>query len=80
MTIVEWNFGDNAPFEYGIGPKRHTYQDTGHYTPIVKLMSDCDTVQLTQPVYVKENNTSVSQLNKSLLNIYPNPAKDFLYI
>lgn len=79
-TLISWDFGDNTPLEYGIGPKPHTYTNPGTYYPIVTIANECDTLTRTQTVVIAKEETNIEDLTNQPFKIYPNPAINELFI
>lgn len=80
VNYYEWDFGDASPFEYGAGPKPHTYAQAGSYTVRLKMANDCDTINRAFNL-IWSGKTSIHELNKNdKISVYPNPAKDHVKI
>lgn len=79
-TFISWDFGDNSPLEYGIGPKQHIYTNPGTYYPVVTIANECDTFIRTQTVVIEQEETNIENITNQSFKIYPNPAVNELYI
>lgn len=73
VTNFFWDFGDGTTSE--VATPVHEYDALGKYTVTLTVANDCDTMITTLDIFVKEENTSITDeaLNK-LISLYPNPA------
>ena len=81
-TQYNWHFGDgnaqyNAPSTVG-----HTYATQGTYTVTVALSNTfgCDSTVLTKIINVNNTQLSLDENNLDGLQVYPNPAQDFVNV
>lgn len=71
-----WNFGDST-YSSNFSPT-HTYQHSGTFNVILTAFNSCGSDSVVIPVTIV-----ISGINNNSgenINIYPNPAKDILYI
>ncbi len=71
-----WNFGDDSPISNENNPV-HNYSQPGTYTVILTAESQCGTDEFSQSINIS---TSVVDERKQAFGIFPNPAKDNIYI
>ncbi len=76
IDSVVWNFGDGITGT-GTGPL-HTYTATGTYTVCVTAYTNCRSDSACHTVVV--STTGVTGLCLGGVQVYPNPAKDELYV
>lgn len=73
-----WEFGDgNTSTE--VNPT-HTYMNSGTYSVMLHATNDCTTRSVEKKVTVTGMPTSDQEQNRFALEIYPNPATDFVII
>lgn len=73
----EWDFGDNSG-STEINPS-HTYAQSGIYTVQLITFNECGSDTITQEIEVIFTSTKIIG-DKSLIDIFPNPATDLLTI
>ena len=74
-----WYFGDGSPTSNDVEPI-HQYSGNGPFT--VTLIADnfCGTSVLQKPVSLVVNTSNANKLSGVQLHVYPNPAKDQLFV
>lgn len=74
----EWNFGDGIKLKGA--EVTYNFENDGVYDVTLKAVSGTDASEFTQQVVVLKSITGTNIINKSELDIYPNPVKDMLKI
>jgi len=81
-TGWKWFFGDTDFFPYIVGDTTenptHTYMATGTYTVYLIVTNECGSDTTSQTVTITTLNANLVGLNQ--VNIYPNPAHDYIMI
>jgi len=81
-TSWQWFFGDTDFFPYIVGDTTenptHTYMATGTYTVYLIVSNECGSDTISQTVTITTLNANLIGMNQ--LNIYPNPAHDYIMI
>lgn len=77
-NTYSWNFGDGSQFESSFDAV-HVYNASDDYTVTLEVTGDCGADISTQEISVVI--TGIEELNNnSHLTVYPNPAKDIMYV
>lgn len=73
-----WDFGDSTPIVsyYNVF---HNYNDTNYYTITLIIQNQCGSDTIVQDIYINDN-LSVSEIQKNIYKIYPNPTAGLLEI
>jgi len=76
-----WELGVNNVTATGASTT-YTYPDNGTYTVTLNLINECgDTTKVTKVITVSTSTVGLVELeDNTTINVYPNPAKDVLFI
>ncbi|HRS54051.1 MAG TPA: M4 family metallopeptidase, partial [Bacteroidales bacterium] len=73
-----WDFGDNITSN--IANPVHTYTSNGTYIVTLIAYNGCGADTITDTIYYYVTKTSSNIDNKSIINIFPNPASNTCYV
>ena len=74
-TSYLWDFGDLN--QSTLDNPSHTYASEGTYTVVLEASNDCGTNDTSLVITITEG-TSIRELQASEIQVYPNPAQDFI--
>jgi PKD repeat protein len=77
-TRWRWDFGDGSAFDNTPNPS-HTYASVGTYTVTLTVGNEICSNSLSKSISLNPNSINPI-LENDKLSIYPNPAKDLIYI
>ncbi|OJU75216.1 MAG: hypothetical protein BGO09_07530 [Bacteroidetes bacterium 47-18] len=78
VTSYAWDFGDGSPLSYLTSPT-HTFPAAGNYTIRLISQSECGSSNDTTTIHILPTGISETVLADDI-NIYPNPAREKVFI